>query len=527
MSAAARRRHIGRSASRRIAAAPLPIASAMNCAPSALAPGSAANSQPGRASRLSAVMPAISTSPHPGGTAISGPASIVQFHCASTGSSERFDRPGPHAGLILCSTWGVKRHLGVAMLNRHIGGGSTVRIRGAGLPDRRLPPAKPAACVRVADLSLAERARGLAASSVSPAVIGRWLAIRKLGANLGDSPGGRWREPCRSVSARRLRKRLTMPSSSEWKRDDGEPAARLQHALGGGEAVHQLAQLVVDVDAQRLEDARGRMPAGDLLPPQHALGQFSQLGRARERLLAAAGDDGAGDGAGAALVAQVEEDVGEVRIVLRVDDVGGGGSVACPCACRAGRRPGTRSRARGRRAASMRRRCRARRRRRAQSRRRLRCVPARRSVPSTSVRRPLGFADEALSGGDGGGIAVDGENARAGRRVQDGAGVAAGAEGAVNEGAVACGASAPALREAARECGAGSLCGRPRPRAVRSAPSFPCSSLAALPRETAPRAEQFAMVSDLFAGARAAGFEARGLPHLEFLSEAHEGDVGR
>ena len=110
-------------------------------------------------------------------------------------------------------------------------------------------------------------------------------------------------------------------------RDDGKPAARLQYALGRGEALHQLAQFVVDVDSQRLEDARGRMPAGNLLPPQNSLGQFSQLGRARERFFAAARDDGAGDRAGAALVAQVEEDVGEVRIVFPVDDVGGGGSV--------------------------------------------------------------------------------------------------------------------------------------------------------------------------------------------------------
>ena len=110
------------------------------------------------------------------------------------------------------------------------------------------------------------------------------------------------------------------------KGDDRKPPAGLQHALGGGEALHQLAQLVVDVDPQRLEDTRRRMPAGDLLPPQNPFRQFSQLGCARERLIAAAGDDGPGDGARAALVAQMEEDVGEIRIVFRVDDVGGGRS---------------------------------------------------------------------------------------------------------------------------------------------------------------------------------------------------------
>ena len=49
--------------------------------------------------------------------------------------------------------------------------------------------------------------------------------------------------------------------------DDDEPPPAREHALGRGEGPCQLTQLVVDVDAQRLEGARGRMPAGDLLAP--------------------------------------------------------------------------------------------------------------------------------------------------------------------------------------------------------------------------------------------------------------------
>ena len=47
------------------------------------------------------------------------------------------------------------------------------------------------------------------------------------------------------------------------------------------------------------------------------------------------------------------------------------------------------------------------------------------------------------------------------------------------------------------------------------------------PDEAGPRAEQPAVVLDLLAGARAPLLEARRLPHLEFLAEAHESDVGR
>src|SRR5947208_13346787 len=44
--------------------------------------------------------------------------------------------------------------------------------------------------------------------------------------------------------------------------DDGEPSARLQQAFGGNQAAVELAELVIDRDAQGLKGAGGRIEAG-------------------------------------------------------------------------------------------------------------------------------------------------------------------------------------------------------------------------------------------------------------------------
>src|SRR5882757_6596239 len=77
----------------------------------------------------------------------------------------------------------------------------------------KLSAANAAASVRSAARSFADRARGLARTSSSPAVTGRLVRIRKLGADCAIS--GRCREPP-PVLPRLLRKFLTMRSSSEW-----------------------------------------------------------------------------------------------------------------------------------------------------------------------------------------------------------------------------------------------------------------------------------------------------------------------
>ena len=161
--------------------------------------------------------------------------------------------------------------------------------------------------------------------------------------------------------------------------------------------------------------------------------------------------------------------------------------------------------------------------------RRRRCRSRSPKRPSTSVRRPPDVADERAAGGDG---ARDRDRwrGRARRRsVQDGAGVAAGAEGAVNVGAAALRRErVAALPEAARERGARSLCGHPRPtgaaprRHSRAPPSPPPP-----PMERRPAPNSLRCPVDFFAGARAPLFEALGLPHLEFLPKADKSDLGR
>ncbi len=266
--------------------------------------------------------------------------------------------------------WGVKRHPRFCALWMQFAQDALAHQR-RGMAGSAPSSGQAGASVRMAALSLAERARGLAASSSSPAVTGRWLAIWKLGANFGDSPGGRWREPWLSVVGAPPEEALDDAVLQRMEGDDGEPPARLQHALGGGEALRQLAQLVVHVDsaapgrcawprAGRRSSARPSTLSASSASSDVRVNGFS-LRR---------GDDGAGDRARAALVAQVEEDVGEVRIVFAVLTMSAAVGPSFPCACRAARRSGRRSRARGRRAAWRRRRCRARRRRPAQSRRR-------------------------------------------------------------------------------------------------------------------------------------------------------------
>jgi hypothetical protein len=102
-----------------------------------------------------------------------------------------------------------------------------------------------------------------------------------------------------------------------------EPAARFEESLGGGKAAHELAKLVVDRNAQGLEGARRRM--GHLAAPRRgdAGDEPGKLERRRKRLRWPVGDDGAGDAARGPLLAEVIEDVGDRRLVLVAEDVGG------------------------------------------------------------------------------------------------------------------------------------------------------------------------------------------------------------
>ena len=167
------------------------------------------------------------------------------------------------------------------------------------------------ASVRSAARSFAERARGFRAASASLAATGPFVTATKLGA--AASPRGRWRERPGARPVRTARNCFTIRSSSEWKVTTASRPPGLQHALGRVERAHELAELVVDGDAQPLEDARRRMDAARL-GPHEAGDELGELARRLDAALAAALDDGAGDRARAALLAEMEEDVGELGL---------------------------------------------------------------------------------------------------------------------------------------------------------------------------------------------------------------------
>ena len=119
------------------------------------------------------------------------------------------------------------------------------------------------------------------------------------------------------------------------------------------------------------------------------------------------------------------------RSLARVDHVGRARRLRRPCACRADRRGGTRSRARRCRAASRRRRDRARRRRPLDARHRARSASRLENRSSISVSRPPACSTRSAPERDRGLIAVDADHLAIGGR-KNGARIAAGAEGAVD-----------------------------------------------------------------------------------------------
>ena len=105
--------------------------------------------------------------------------------------------------------------------------------------------------------------------------------------------------------------------------DDDEPAAWLQHALGGRERFMQLVEFFVDEDAQRLERTGcGVNFVG--LGAHHFCDEIGQRPRGRDRRFLARGDDGARDAAGVSLLAVDVDDVGQIRLGRLGDDIGRG-----------------------------------------------------------------------------------------------------------------------------------------------------------------------------------------------------------
>ena len=107
------------------------------------------------------------------------------------------------------------------------------------------------------------------------------------------------------------------------KRHDRKATAGLEQPLRGAKAAHEFAELVVDRDAQRLKGARRGM--GELAAPRRRdpRDHPGELQRRGERLCLAVGDDGARDPARGALLAEMKQNVGDRRLVLVAQDVGG------------------------------------------------------------------------------------------------------------------------------------------------------------------------------------------------------------
>ncbi len=103
--------------------------------------------------------------------------------------------------------------------------------------------------------------------------------------------------------------------------DHGEAAAGAQHRDGGRKCGLELAELVVDGDAERLEDALRGMPFPE--PGRRRdrrLDHVDEIAGAEERPLGASPHDRAGDRTGVPLLAEAAEDRRELALVPRVDD---------------------------------------------------------------------------------------------------------------------------------------------------------------------------------------------------------------
>src|SRR5581483_11808807 len=122
--------------------------------------------------------------------------------------------------------------------------------------------------------------------------------------------------------AARRQERFDDAVLERMKRHRHQPAAGAQDALCGRQRARELAELVVDEDAQRLEGARRRMDVAGARTHRRGDDVGEPAGR-RDRGFAARLDDGAGDRARMTLLAEQEDDVGEIALARRRNDVGG------------------------------------------------------------------------------------------------------------------------------------------------------------------------------------------------------------
>ena len=213
------------------------------------------------------------------------------------------------------------------------------------------PRGQAGAAVRSAARRRAERARGLPRASSARrrgAVRGqqaeRRLPVRAM--RPGDGDDGGIAAGCGRCAGAGSASRAG-PRANGRSRRRARPPDR-SSASAATRPRSELAQLVVHVRCAGLEGAGRRIDAARrALPPRR--GARSRPAAAVRVIGAslAGGDDGAGDDAGPPLLAIVVDDVGEFALARSsFDEIGGARAAAAPCACRAGRRGGRRSRAR-------------------------------------------------------------------------------------------------------------------------------------------------------------------------------------
>ena len=257
------------------------------------------------------------------------------------------------------------------------------RATAAGARDRaRRHPRR--ASVRSAARSFAERARGLAATSLSSATIGRLVRMRNVVA--ACTACGAWRE----AALRRPRdteESLDDTVLERVERHDHKPATGTEHLFGGPQRRDELVELLVHENAQRLKCARRRMdgPGPDAHQPLDDVGERTS---GADRRLAARPDDRTRHRARVTLLPQRRDDLRRGRAQRRPPPRRPRSARCRPYACRADRRGGTKSPARPDRAASRTRRDRAPRRRWRRGRGRARPRPRFENRSSTSISRP-------------------------------------------------------------------------------------------------------------------------------------------
>ena len=107
-------------------------------------------------------------------------------------------------------------------------------------------------------------------------------------------------------------------------RYDGEPPTGLQRPFRRRQSPRQFSEFVVDGDAQRLKHPRRRMGLLGRRGWRDSGDEARKLQGRDERRGCPVGDDGAGDAAGGALLAEMKEDVRQLFDARLGENVGGG-----------------------------------------------------------------------------------------------------------------------------------------------------------------------------------------------------------